>query len=400
MFAYDMYNTKKSYKGAPSTNQLWGSQEFITYWGLGDTGSNCTVTNNITTAPDGTKTAASIVNSAAATTLIRQNVGTSAIGTGIITSSIYAKAYTGTSFTFNCYYSGDTETNIDFGLTGAGSTNTPAMSTITNVGNGWYRCTITTPARVNAGTVFSFRIWPNVRGGATAGGGCYFWGAQCEAGSYATPYIPTTSAAASRTSTNCLSDLVSTATVNTALTHNSNNTFSFNGTSDVIWCNPYEPQTYTKSIWMKATGAPSTNDAAGGVLMSSNPQLVSAMVQAHFNYSWLNQNLVMTTQDNGNSLISATNSVLQNTIYHVCAVFSGTQQLLYINGQLSTSRAWTTYPVYPTSGDRNLQIGRWGYAGYSRHFNGYIYSAALYNRALTAAEIQQNFQAHRGRYGI
>jgi len=38
--------------------------------------------------------------------------------------------------------------------------------------------------------------------------------------------------------------------------------------------------------------------------------------------------------------------------------------------------------------------------GLSRNFNGSIAQASLYNRALTAAEISQNFNATRSRYGI
>jgi hypothetical protein len=104
-----------------------------------------------------------------APTLIYQNTTTATTGTGILTSSVYAKAATSTTFTFNTYYNLDTEVNITFTLTGTGSTDTPASSTIAFVGNGWYRCTIQTPARVNAGTDVLWRIWPTTRPTATAG---------------------------------------------------------------------------------------------------------------------------------------------------------------------------------------------------------------------------------------
>ena len=57
--------------------------------------------------------------------------------------------------------------------------------------------------------------------------------------------------------------------------------------------------------------------------------------------------------------------------------------------------------AYPTTGvtsiNKTIKIG-YGYTGYG--FIGTIYSIFLYDRALTAQEIQQNFNALRGRYGI
>lgn len=57
--------------------------------------------------------------------------------------------------------------------------------------------------------------------------------------------------------------------------------------------------------------------------------------------------------------------------------------------------------AYPTTGvtsiNKTIKIG-YGYTGYG--FIGNIYSVFLYDRALTAQEIRQNFNALRGRYGI
>lgn len=64
-------------------------------------------------------------------------------------------------------------------------------ATITPYGNGWYRCTITTPAS----TSISNYVIVSASGGASS---TYVWGAQLEAGAYATSYIPTLGASVTR----------------------------------------------------------------------------------------------------------------------------------------------------------------------------------------------------------
>ena len=49
--------------------------------------------------------------------------------------------------------------------------------------------------------------------------------------------------------------------------------------------------------------------------------------------------------------------------------------------------------------NQSLALGRWQYGG-GRHWNGKISNFKTYNRILTAAEISQNYNALRGRYGL
>ena len=114
------------------------------------------------------------------------------------TISCYAKA---AEFdTFNLKTSGGVSCN--FTLTGDGeigyNTNTSAKS-IEYLGNGWYRCSISSSTN-------SSYAWISIDGGSIQGdgtSGIYIWGAQLEQLSYPTSYIPTAGATATRNQELC-----------------------------------------------------------------------------------------------------------------------------------------------------------------------------------------------------
>tara|TARA_R110000868_G_scaffold4750_2_gene29376 strand:+ start:1802 stop:2563 length:762 start_codon:yes stop_codon:yes gene_type:complete len=90
------------------------------------------------------------------------------------------------------------------------------------------------------------------------------------------------------------------------------------------------------------------------------------------------------------------------TIYLVGTCDTNTDELkLYVNGTLIQTVAFTsTFDISSTP----INIGGSGVLNYSANFNGWtngkIYSTQIYNRALTATEITQNFNATRSRFGI
>ena len=167
---------------------------------------------------------------------------------------------------------------------------------------------------------------------------------------------------------------------------------AYNGSTTYQEFYPIEPTRLTVSVWFKATGAPSLNDIYGGTILASSPQYYISFGML---YRWTTNTVLFVQSQNG-EIISA--NAPANKIVNAVYTYDGTNTRLYIDGVLASTVAYTTDPQYFGSGNRNLQLGRWGYPGYERYFNGNIYQASIYNRALSASEILQNYNAKRKKF--
>lgn len=158
-----------------------------------------TVTGNTTTSPDGNTTADTISATASTGQHLVQN-GSHVATTN--TASIYAKK--GTHKFFQIFSGANSQAYANFDLDSGvvGTLGTISTSSIQNVGNGWYRCTMTFTATSNS--IFRWALVSSASAAfseswaATGSENLYLWGAQAELGAYPTTYIPTTSATATR----------------------------------------------------------------------------------------------------------------------------------------------------------------------------------------------------------
>ena len=168
--------------------------------------TNATITTAAGIAPDGTQTVQNLIETAtSAAHSVFQGVITVVSGT-TYTLSFYAKRRgRDCQLTFNSTEFGSVQyANFDLTL-GTVSAVAVGTATITPVGNSFYRCTFTAPA-TSAGSNSGFSIIlintttatrnPSYTGGGYSG--LYIWGAQLEAGSFATSYIPTVASQVTR----------------------------------------------------------------------------------------------------------------------------------------------------------------------------------------------------------
>jgi len=172
------------------------------YWGVGNL--NGTITANQAAAPDGTITANLYTEDNTTNGRFVSRGSISYTSGTFYTVSVWAKQASGTryaglilpatAFGIAC--------QVRFTLSGSGSyyiraSGTGTTASIQQFSNGWYRCSLTSQATVTttSGGV-QLRLLDDPTDGSFAytgdgTSGIYLWGAQLEAGSFPTSYIPT-----------------------------------------------------------------------------------------------------------------------------------------------------------------------------------------------------------------
>jgi Concanavalin A-like lectin/glucanases superfamily len=192
----------------------------------------------------------------------------------------------------------------------------------------------------------------------------------------------------------------------TGCTYSSGNLGSlvYNGTTSTYVTIPdsttIRTQSFTIAAWVKFAAFNSFN----GIICK--PQTASGWTSPYlsFNMRINNNGTAFETSIGSVSTYSGTSTAYTfstNIFYNLVMTYDGATIKGYINGSLITN-ANVAYTINYTS--IPLLLGATGGATggntYGETLNGNMYSALIYNRALSATEVYNNFVANRGRFGV
>ena len=170
-----------------------------------------------------------------------------------------------------------------------------------------------------------------------------------------------------------------------------NRVFSFDGSDDTVWFTNstlLDNQNQTVLVWAKTNNT--TQNGFWFEKGSVNSQY--SLFQEGSSIVWRHK----FTDATLNSQYTTTATYLNITNYFMVAgTYNSVQKITYING---TARTTTNETRTVSTNATGMRVG--SYVSGSYFYNGNIAQVQVYNRALSAAEIAQNFAAHRGRYGI
>jgi hypothetical protein len=376
---YDMYNTKKSFKGAPITNYIpnpyasWNGSSFV----LGYNYANLGATYTYVTGVENPINSPGVLQYYTGTSGYKYfSIDSSSLpATGTYTFSYYARLVNGTA----------SGAPIDSQLWRAnGSDRSVTGDWNPTFTASWRRYATTGPAE--ASTVLQY--FPVHSGNIIGGYTIQYCGFQLELNSYATTFVSGT-----RSATQSIIDLTGRNTLNASgLTYNSNNTFSF---ANNYAAGIEAPNTnftgltdLTMNCIMKYTG---TQDHYTGAFMSSGDWNVN-----HWAFG-INQS--GTGIDLRRPYLNYSYSFTINQWYMVTWVRSGTSNTIYVNGTSIGSQT-SSDGIPLVSNASTTMFGRETYAGGYFNLQGELPMSQIYNRALSANEIVRNFNAIRGLYGI
>jgi len=145
------------------------------------------------------------------------------------------------------------------------------------------------------------------------------------------------------------------------------------------------------SFWAKEV----TGNVAGPHVTFSDPTQVGKSIGLGFA---VNTSSVVRISYYDTTYNQATASASVNTIYNISGNFTSTGFDLYVNGVYKSTLSGAKNKVWTdTSNSYNIcRLNRTG----TIYYGGSLYQVQIYNRALSATEILQNFNANKKRYGL
>jgi hypothetical protein len=332
------------------TNLLVRSEDFSTTWA----NTNSSEDINTIIAPNGTLTGDKLIADAVSGVHHVQQTPSLATAT-VYTFSCYAKAGQYNRL-FLLMGAGalpsqqDATFNLTTGTVSSVNTGNGTTASIQNVGNGWYRCSITTAATTSA-TTNTARIY--VDNGSTISftgdgfSGIYIWGAQLEAGSFATSYIPTVASQVTRSADSA----------------------SMTGTNFSSWYRADEGTLYAETSQFNRSGSLGVyafdDGTTNNVFSSFAGNVIAAIARINGSTIFTSQSATITTTP---------------SFYKQAFAYANSNYACSFNGASPTTQSSGAVPPNLN----RLQIGVYN----SSYLNSTIKKLAFYGKRLSNAELQ------------
>lgn len=176
------------------------------------------------------------------------------------------------------------------------------------------------------------------------------------------------------------------------------NYFKFDGINDYVVLNSFANQPTTQitcEAWIKPTkGSVGTGTHRGGAISAANSMYLGIIDSVDggntFAMHWANQ----TTNSR---LYNWNGSIPNNAWTHIAGTYDGSTSRAYVNGVEISS--WAQTGNIPSS---TYYLGTYGgtVVDGTHNFQGHISNAKIYNRGLSGAEILQNYESLRKRFGV
>jgi hypothetical protein len=161
----------------------------------------------------------------------------------------------------------------------------------------------------------------------------------------------------------------------------------FDGGDYVLTSIPVLPSPHTSPFTLESFCCPSTVSVAY--------QTVLGTMNSFSQIGFVNNTFAAGRNGGGGGFLrNSLAAVFANTWYHICMTYDGTNASFYLNGSFLSTQ------TIGTNGINNgvSLLGSYTSSAPSETFNGTIGSARIYNRALTATEVLQNYNAQKSKY--
>jgi hypothetical protein len=399
VFHYDTGNTVRSYLGEPTTNNYGSNFRDFTgtgysidgEWVSDPTRFTKTYYPNLTT-PIGP--GATLIEESGTVGFhhLSRYGGSGESGAHSLSCYLYPLATGITDFCIGML--GDSGNNIQFNLDtrvityGGGISNTNAFIRDVLGWPGWIRVGANFEGR-GGGWVGCLGYSSYTAYTGTAGAKkCYITGLQYEYKTYPTQFTTGT-----RSATQGLKDLTAKSTIDiSTVSFDSNAQMTFDGTNDFGQTGAFVPGITSKS-YEAVTRLYDVNQQASGVIgmMGEGGEPFDTIVYNETGAGWGFGSTGFQRTAWSNVLETTTNFV------HLVATYVDYSYKLYRNGQLILTT--TSYPILNYNFNSVIIFGK-RHAATTGPYNGEIPIAKVYNRALTADEVQRNFNAVKSRFNI